>query len=628
MASTQSEIEVVYKVKGADQVANESKKINNALEVQTGFMRGVGQAALAGFQMAGTALMDFGKQSIQLASDVEEMQAKFDIVFKTVGEEVTAELDKFGDAAGRSKFELMGMAATLGDTLKPMGFTEEAAGNMSVELTKLAADLGSFNNMEMDEALQRLQGTLIGSHENALAFGVIINENTLKAELAANGWDTLTGAQLEQAKVQARVNLLMAGTTDAQGDAIRTADSYANKQRALAAVTEELQVTLGTMLLPALTDATTAMAGYVKGAADGAAAMADMKAAAADMAQQNFQTAEATGDWQQQGEKLTTTLEENNDILFKLFGRKFVVEEMQQIAVASGNWKGTNEELAASLTEVFGQEVQVSDQMVTMDGLTIGYTDNMRILSEEYAIQTSAAEAMSEEYLTQHDIIGAVSADTAMLNSHLMSQYEATNNIIHGMDAAGNMAQFYADKAIIAAEASAGFAIDATNSAIGMEAANVQAEKMINMIFDLEPMRKELRDTGREAGSFGDAVDRLATRLGEMPKDVFIKIRVEREGDALPGEVDWGNSEGGATDKPPEDTGPSGPGGGGYAHGANFIVPPGYENDGYRMNVSSGERVVVVPKSQVNNNWTWNVSTSNFNAANEQRTMQAMFGGI
>jgi len=306
MGTTQSEIEVVYKVRGADQVANESKKINNALEVHTGIMRGVGQAALAGFQMAGSALMDFGKQSIQLASDVEEMQAKFDIVFKTVGEEVTAELDKFGDAAGRSKFELMGMAATLGDTLKPMGFTEEAAGDMSVELTKLAADLGSFNNMEMDEALQRLQGTLIGSHENALAFGVIINENTLKAELAANGWDTLTGAQLEQAKVQARVNLLMAGTTDAQGDAIRTADSYANQQRALKAVTEELQVTLGSMLLPTLTDTTIAMAGYVKGAAEGAAAIRDMNMAASEVAQQNFEAAESTGDWAQQGQKLTT----------------------------------------------------------------------------------------------------------------------------------------------------------------------------------------------------------------------------------------------------------------------------------------------------------------------------------
>ena len=31
--------------------------------------------------------------------------------------------------------------------------------------------------MPMDEALRRLQGTLIGSHENALAFGVVINEN-------------------------------------------------------------------------------------------------------------------------------------------------------------------------------------------------------------------------------------------------------------------------------------------------------------------------------------------------------------------------------------------------------------------------------------------------------------------
>ena len=50
------------------------------------------------------------------------------------------------------------------------------------------------------------------------------------------------------------------------------------------------------------------------------------------------------------------------------------------------------------------------------------------------------------------------------------------------------------------------------------------------------------------------------------------------------------------------------PGQGGAQHGANFIVPPGYPNDSYPLNVSSGEHVVVVPKNQVSN--TWNVFTN------------------
>ncbi|MCA9366859.1 hypothetical protein KC887_01175 [Candidatus Kaiserbacteria bacterium] len=213
---------------------------------------------------AGKALLDFGKASITAASDVQEMQSKFNTVFGELGGKVTGELGNFADASNRSKTELMGFAATIQDTLKPMGIAADEAANFSVDLVKLGTDLASFNNMPMDEAMRRLQGTLIGSHENALAFGVVINENTLKAELAARGWDKLSGAQLEAAKVQARINLLMAGTTDAQGDAIKTADSYANQVKGMQAAMTDLQVTVGSALLPAMTE----LVGLVTAVAD------------------------------------------------------------------------------------------------------------------------------------------------------------------------------------------------------------------------------------------------------------------------------------------------------------------------------------------------------------------------
>ena len=40
---------------------------------------------------------------------------------------------------------------------------------------------------------------------------------------------------------------------------------------------------------------------------------------------------------------------------------------------------------------------------------------------------------------------------------------------------------------------------------------------------------------------------------------------------------------------------------GGMAGGADFIVPPGYPNDSYPLNVSSGEHVVVTNNNQVSN---------------------------
>lgn len=188
--------------------------------------------------------------AVKAASDVEEMQSKFNTVFKTVGGDVAKQIDNFAKASGRSRYQLQGMAAEMGDLFKPMGYTEEEAGKLSVQVAQLAVDLGSFNNMPMDEALARLRGTLVGSHENALAFAVTINEASLKQELMRMGADKLTGAQLNQAKVQARLNLLMAGTTDAQGDAIRTSDSFANQFLRLKNATYDLGVTIGELLLP------------------------------------------------------------------------------------------------------------------------------------------------------------------------------------------------------------------------------------------------------------------------------------------------------------------------------------------------------------------------------------------
>lgn len=212
-------------------------------------------------------ILGIGAAAIKAASDVQEMQSKFNTVFKNVGGDVKNDLNKFASAVGRSRYELQGMAAQLGDIFKPLGFTEAEAGRLSVRMTKLAVDLGSFNNMPMSEALERLQGTLVGSHENALRFGVTINENVLKQELLRMGAEKLTGAQKEQAKVQARLNLLLAGTTDAQGDAIRTAGSFANQWERLRNNLKDLGVTIGKVVLPVATELVTNISGIVEGLA-------------------------------------------------------------------------------------------------------------------------------------------------------------------------------------------------------------------------------------------------------------------------------------------------------------------------------------------------------------------------
>ena len=201
-------------------------------------------------QQAGRA----GAALVNLASDIEEMQGKSSVVFGRFADDVRSQLTDFGNIVGRSSHELEGMASSIQDTFVPMGFARGEAAKLSVELTKLAVDVASFNNASDTETMEAFQSALVGNHETVRRFGVVITEATLKQELLRMGITRTGDAVTNAEKVQARLNLITAGTTDAQGDAARTADSFANQMRALKAELSEVGAELGQILLPIAKD--------------------------------------------------------------------------------------------------------------------------------------------------------------------------------------------------------------------------------------------------------------------------------------------------------------------------------------------------------------------------------------
>ena len=100
--------------------------------------------------------------------------------------------------------------------------------------------------------MEAFQSALVGNHETMRQFGVVITEATIKQELLNMGIEGGTKAASNSQKVQARLNLIMAGTTDAQGDAVRTADSYANRVREMQAALGDLGILIGNELMPHL----------------------------------------------------------------------------------------------------------------------------------------------------------------------------------------------------------------------------------------------------------------------------------------------------------------------------------------------------------------------------------------
>tara|TARA_A100001388_G_scaffold277516_1_gene269117 strand:+ start:1262 stop:3292 length:2031 start_codon:yes stop_codon:yes gene_type:complete len=252
--------ELIVRIKGdLSDITKKLKQLEQSTatttkKVSTNFNKIASVAKLAVGAVVVQQLARGASALVRFASHVEEMQAKSSVVFGQFATQVRSQLSKFGDEVGRSTFQLEEMASQIQDTFVPMGFARGEASQLSVQLTKLATDVASFNNASDVDTMRAFQSALVGNHETVRRFGVVITEATLSQELMRMGINKLSKDATNQEKVQARLNLLLAGTTDAQGDAARTSESFANQMKGLGAALSNLGVAVMTPLLPQLAE--------------------------------------------------------------------------------------------------------------------------------------------------------------------------------------------------------------------------------------------------------------------------------------------------------------------------------------------------------------------------------------
>ena len=144
-------------------------------------MARLGKIAIAGLVATGLTRM-VGKM-IDLAAGAEEMNNKFQVVFGELAGTVKSQLDSFGNTVGRSTEELQAMASSVQDTFVPLGFAREEAAKLSVALTKLSVDVGSFNDMNDPEVMKAFQSALVGNHETVRRFGIVIDQARLEGRI-------------------------------------------------------------------------------------------------------------------------------------------------------------------------------------------------------------------------------------------------------------------------------------------------------------------------------------------------------------------------------------------------------------------------------------------------------------
>lgn len=209
----------------------------------------------AGAVMTGAVtapLVLFGKHSAQAAIDAEEMQSAFNVVFGDMAGTMNKWAEDTGNAMGRSTQEMqrgaLAFQELFGKALNPKDASE-----MSKTFAVLTQDLASFKNLSNEVAQQKLFSGLTGEAEPLRAVGVFINDAAVEAKLLAMGIEAVNGKFTDQQKILGRAALIREQLAQADGDVMRTADSTANRIRASQSAWEELSITVGTILIPALT---------------------------------------------------------------------------------------------------------------------------------------------------------------------------------------------------------------------------------------------------------------------------------------------------------------------------------------------------------------------------------------
>ena len=237
-----------------------ARELRQSLEDAGRRMRALGQR----LSLAVTAPVGFAALSVKTASEMQELRNLISVTFGEATADVEAWATRTAAEVQRSRMELLRAAGDFAAFLKPLGVAGDAVAPMSQALTQLTTDLSSFRNIAEEDVFTALFSGLAGETEAVRRLGIDLGQAALDAELLAMGIEGGARAASQAEKVVARFNLIMAQTTDAQGDAARTAGSFENQTRALGAAMTDLRVAVGTVLLPIATELVATLSDIVR----------------------------------------------------------------------------------------------------------------------------------------------------------------------------------------------------------------------------------------------------------------------------------------------------------------------------------------------------------------------------
>lgn len=191
--------------------------------------------------------------SVKGAADLVETVGKTEVVFGQFYDQIDKWSQNSIQTMGVARSTALDMASLYGDMATGMGFAQDAAADMAMQLSSLSADMASFKNISIETAQTALKSVFTGETESLKNLGVVMTQANLQAYALSQGIEKNIADMTQAEQVTLRYNYVMAQTVNAQGDFARTGDSLSNQSRKLVQTVKQLGETMGTLLIPKVT---------------------------------------------------------------------------------------------------------------------------------------------------------------------------------------------------------------------------------------------------------------------------------------------------------------------------------------------------------------------------------------
>lgn len=205
-----------------------------------------------GLSVSVLGVANFIKDSVTIASEAEEMQNKFDVVFQGMNDTVEEWAQTYADTINRNVNDIKTYLADAQNLLVGFMGTENraAAAEMAENMTTLALDLASFANIDEGTAIQAMQKAVMGETESAKTLGAVLNEVTRAQAMETLGLKGKYDALDQTTKMMVNYQAILEQSPDAIGDCERSVNSYRSTLIGFQSKLKEIKTLVGQFFMP------------------------------------------------------------------------------------------------------------------------------------------------------------------------------------------------------------------------------------------------------------------------------------------------------------------------------------------------------------------------------------------